>query len=914
MPAAAGTKEDESCPCSAPALFTGHQLPVIPEALSEGCTSSTASSVDCSITQNAGARQTNPSSTLESPATTKESPHNGIITLEGTLTPIAARRNDFDLDSTRSQAILGWIGYSSDNGVAYVFECCDDLSGKGINKNFGQNLIQHAARTLSCEAIGSAPTGPIAYLRHWKWTAAQTSSGDGYELQERRHFKLLPFEKASACEYPSRRLDDQCIFLCLLCKIRFLRAPSFFDHCSTRHKLREHEHRTSFTGISASAVLLPDFGNGGAPLLFCMESAPWSRCTNELAKDDDDDDDEVSKSVPAPCGAALTEIPLVKSKSEHEKGYQETIARKSFGLSNGQAGYTFKHCDTSTNSISPEHSLSTSVSSPYSPRAVASANFAGLQPVPSSATLSQSRNSAKTLKCPKCNWHYKYHETLEIHMKEKHPDNEVSCVYCLTSQPHPRLARGENYVCGYKPYRCDICRYSTTTKGNLAIHMQSDKHLNNAREIHQAQFLSGRDADLNSPHVAAVVGILPCKSPPCVPAVSGPLPVDEHLPTLSYPSSSKKGPIFRCDICNYETCIARNLRIHMTSEKHSQNSVILNQHSASTFEQCNGLTMDRVAAKLLDWATSAPAQSDIHNYISTGSTVNEREDGEMLAQFAEKPESLPACFDADGTMRPFQCCICLDFTCESVEEIVKHVSSDRTQPNDSDVSHLAGNYVCNLCQYKTQLKANFTLHVKTEKHLQRLQLMNHIHEGSVLKEWRLQFLNHSSPVQLRCVACNEFCDNLYKLQLHVTSSRHKYCLRALEKVRNGPHSSHGGQPDASEFASDLRIRDQRALYCVLCRFGTTERERMFGHLLSTEHQQAVNEVLASMEINPTRVGAKLSDQDSSEMPDWIEERPCGRDGEPSLPPPPPALGFEAAENGKPYRSPSGGWPSRKRIN
>ena len=35
------------------------------------------------------------------------------------------------------------------------------------------------------------------------------------------------------------------------------------------------------------------------------------------------------------------------------------------------------------------------------------------------------RNSTKTLKCPKCNWHYKYQETLEIHMKEKHSDAEV---------------------------------------------------------------------------------------------------------------------------------------------------------------------------------------------------------------------------------------------------------------------------------------------------------------------------------------------------------------------------------------------------------------------------------------------------------------------------------------------------------
>jgi C2H2-type zinc-finger domain len=53
--------------------------------------------------------------------------------------------------------------------------------------------------------------------------------------------------------------------------------------------------------------------------------------------------------------------------------------------------------------------------------------------------------------------------------------------------PHPRLARGESYTCGYKPYRCEICNYSTTTKGNLSIHMQSDKHLNNVQELNNSQ-------------------------------------------------------------------------------------------------------------------------------------------------------------------------------------------------------------------------------------------------------------------------------------------------------------------------------------------------------------------------------------------------------------------------------------------
>ena len=41
-----------------------------------------------------------------------------------------------------------------------------------------------------------------------------------------------------------------------------------------------------------------------------------------------------------------------------------------------------------------------------------------------------SNNSCKTLKCPKCNLHYKTQETLEIHMKEKHPDSDSNCFYC----------------------------------------------------------------------------------------------------------------------------------------------------------------------------------------------------------------------------------------------------------------------------------------------------------------------------------------------------------------------------------------------------------------------------------------------------------------------------------------------------
>uniref|UniRef100_A0A915DZ95 C2H2-type domain-containing protein n=1 Tax=Ditylenchus dipsaci TaxID=166011 RepID=A0A915DZ95_9BILA len=87
--------------------------------------------------------------------------------------------------------------------------------------------------------------------------------------------------------------------------------------------------------------------------------------------------------------------------------------------------------------------------------------------------------STQTMKCPKCNWHYKYQESLEIHMKEKHGEEQNSPI-CL--KLHPKLVDGESYTCGCHPYRCDLCQYTTSSKGNLAIHMKSVRHMQAARK------------------------------------------------------------------------------------------------------------------------------------------------------------------------------------------------------------------------------------------------------------------------------------------------------------------------------------------------------------------------------------------------------------------------------------------------
>ena len=95
-------------------------------------------------------------------------------------------------------------------------------------------------------------------------------------------------------------------------------------------------------------------------------------------------------------------------------------------------------------------------------------------------TMMHSRNSCKTLKCPKCNWHYKYQQTLEAHMKEKHPDSGGSCMYCTSGQSHPRLARGESYTCGYKPFRCEVGGKQTNRILHYCIFIceLSDIHVN----------------------------------------------------------------------------------------------------------------------------------------------------------------------------------------------------------------------------------------------------------------------------------------------------------------------------------------------------------------------------------------------------------------------------------------------------
>ena len=338
--------------------------------------------------------------------------------------------------------------------------------------------------------------------------------------------------------------------------------------------------------------------------------------------------------------------------------------------------------------------------------------------MPGGVAWNAARNSCKTLKCPKCNWHYKYQETLEIHMKEKHPENDSTCIYCITGQQHPRLARGETYTCGYKPYRCEVCNYSTTTKGNLSIHTQSDKHLNNMQELQKGGVVTSPD------------GTKVSKGP------GGVFPGNPAALLNPLASLVKQKPNWRCDVCNYETNVARNLRIHMTSEKHTHNIMVLQQNvkhmqqmgaaaggagaGGNPFPGLPGLDPQQLLQMQLAGGMPGlpgapgnmdkPGQSEaamadmayLQALMMQMMTGGQFPPGPLPTEFnLSPPANPPGPPSLDNGLNPeamepppepadpnprflFNCCVCKVFSCDSLETLSQHLTLDRSRSRSEE--------------------------------------------------------------------------------------------------------------------------------------------------------------------------------------------------------------------------------------
>lgn len=244
----------------------------------------------------------------------------------------------------------------------------------------------------------------------------------------------------------------------------------------------------------------------------------------------------------------------------------------------------------------------------------------------------------------------------------------------------------------------------------------------------------------------------------------------------------KPKPTWRCDVCNYETNVARNLRIHMTSEKHTHNMMVLQQNMKHMqrdmqIHQMNQLVMLQQDPSFM--GLTGPIPGGITYPYDTSLMM-----GGMPPGFGDAPMDLSKengigpggeeGRDVTDVSRLFQCCVCNIYGSDSLEALHQHLQHDRTKLHENEnITVASGTYMCHLCSYKTNLKANFQLHCKTDKHIQRLQLVNHIKEGGNNNEWRLKYLNVSNPVQVRCNACDYYTNSIHKLQIHTGNPRHE---------------------------------------------------------------------------------------------------------------------------------------------
>ncbi|KAG5841788.1 hypothetical protein ANANG_G00170650 [Anguilla anguilla] len=401
----------------------------------------------------------------------------------------------------------------------------------------------------------------------------------------------------------------------------------------------------------------------------------------------------------------------------------------------------------------------------------------------------QSGIPCKALKCPMCNWHYKYQQSLDAHVKEKHPEMGSSCPYCGTGQPHPRLSRGESHTCGYKPFHCEVCNYSTTTKGNLTIHMQSDRHLTNVQVLQNGG--------------VEMVDARPTHSAP----ISG---VGGRVPS---PNKPKQRSSWRCEVCDYETSVAHNLRIHMTSEKHVHNIMLLQQTlkqirgglqpgmvpaEAQLYQYYLAQNMGLPGLKLESPAdlshmmvnpfqfspfTSAGLIPGLVNDIDLAKDVH-------LGSGQPKGDDLPLLPAGDLSPRAcdpqklYQCSLCNRFASDSLEALSLHVSEERVLPLEDWRTIVGDHYQCRLCGYSTQLRANFLLHCQTDRHLHRYQLAAHLKEAGEPNYWRLKDVAISNPVHLKCNVCDYHSNSVEKLRQHTANQRHEAATK-LYKVRTG---------------------------------------------------------------------------------------------------------------------------------
>lgn len=174
----------------------------------------------------------------------------------------------------------------------------------------------------------------------------------------------------------------------------------------------------------------------------------------------------------------------------------------------------------------------------------------------------------------------------------------------------------------------------------------------------------------------------------------------------------------------------------------------------------------------------SPVPSGANSTSAAAGTVANAAAAGLESDFGLNPDSFEPPIETD--LYPttlYSCLICANFNTNQIDELNQHLLIDRSRTsaaqNQQDVMLIINNnYICRLCNYKTTLKANFQLHSKTDKHIQKLNYINHIKEGGASNEYKLKY-NSNNTVQLKCNCCDYYTNSIQKLNLHSQNIRHE---------------------------------------------------------------------------------------------------------------------------------------------
>ncbi|CAH8681195.1 unnamed protein product [Schistosoma rodhaini] len=427
----------------------------------------------------------------------------------------------------------------------------------------------------------------------------------------------------------------------------------------------------------------------------------------------------------------------------------------------------------------------------------------------------------------------------QLQNKDSNGVSTNSCLYCVTKTVHPRLGRGETYICGYKPYRCEICNYSTTTKGNLAIHQQSDKHLNNLQEHEQTMSQTiFNTADTRSNN---------SESPDCTRHQQNNLHQNlTHLNSASKKSNSS---------CDLNILTAQTLSERRTISSSQQNmkldqkTIEFLQNKTENEKVIDNININKVITNFHE--IGLPNGEDRMHQPSCSSYSSSVTDSTSFCYDHPLKTFIPLTSSYDNLLcnltetanHPLACQVCCTFTTDNLDVLIEHVERNRV-PFDLDyvtnliTLHTNGFWFCKLCSYKSPLKANFQLHCKTEKHAQRLSFLVHVCEGGLWNQSRiLSTLNICENKMLDISNNNNIQCSTTKGQNYITSSMN--ITTNLTTHNNNSSNVGNNSSNCNNVKSNFNLTSSIQLYCIACDLFTTSVHKFRLHCQTLSHIGAV---------------------------------------------------------------------------